>query len=287
MHVRPHLDFCDIIFHSPVITSDYDSSLTLNYQMNALEQTQYQAALAVSGAWKGTNTDKIYEELGWESLDQRRMFRRLTQFYKIMNGLTPAYLKSPLPPPRGHLFGYRSINALRTIPCRTDRYQKTFYPDTVISWNNIGPELRGAKSLSVFKKNILKIIRPQKKDIFNIHNPFGIKRIFQLRVGLSPLKAHKKLHKFTDTPDDTCQCSLNAETTQHFLLKCPNFRVNRQILLDKINPILLLNDLHDFGDCQMVHFLLYGHTKLNFIENQVVLKATMKFIEKTGRFSET
>ena len=166
MHVRPHLDFCDIIFHSPVITSDYDSSLTLNYQMNALEQTQYQAALAVSGAWKGTNTDKIYEELGWESLDQRRMFRRLTKFHKIMNGLTPAYLKSPLLPPRDHLFVYRSINALRTIPCRTDRYQKTFYPDTVISWNNIGPELRGAISLSVFKKNILKDNSSRKKGYF-------------------------------------------------------------------------------------------------------------------------
>ena len=58
MHVRPHLDYCDILFHTPVITNDFDSSLTLNYQMNALERTQYQAALAVPGAWKCT-----YEEL--------------------------------------------------------------------------------------------------------------------------------------------------------------------------------------------------------------------------------
>ena len=50
MHVRPHLDYCDTIFHVPVISRDFDSSLTLNYQMNALERTQYQAALAVSGA---------------------------------------------------------------------------------------------------------------------------------------------------------------------------------------------------------------------------------------------
>ena len=108
-----------------------------------------------------------------------------------MNGLTPAYLKSPLRPPREQLFGYRSINPLGTIPCRTDRHQKTFYPDTLISWNNIGPELRDAKSLSVFKKNILKIIRPKKKDIFNIHNPFGIKRIFQYTISLFPLPSCK------------------------------------------------------------------------------------------------
>ena len=52
--------------------------------MNALESTQYQAALAVSGTWKGTNRNKIYEELGWETIDQRCTFRHLVQFYKIM-----------------------------------------------------------------------------------------------------------------------------------------------------------------------------------------------------------
>ena len=101
MHVRPHLDYCDVIYHIPVISNEFDSSLTLNYQMNALERTQYQAALAVSGTWKGTNRD---------TLDQRRWFRRLTQFYKIMNNLTPEYLQIPVPPLRGNLFGYRLNN---------------------------------------------------------------------------------------------------------------------------------------------------------------------------------
>ena len=41
--------------------------------MNALERTQYQAAAAVSDAWKGTNRNKIYEELGYETLDQRHI----------------------------------------------------------------------------------------------------------------------------------------------------------------------------------------------------------------------
>ena len=276
-----------LLFHTPVITNDFDSSLTLNYQMNALERTQYQAALAVSGAWKGTNRDKIYEELGWETLDQRRMFRRLTQFYKIMNGLTPEYLKYPIPSRRGHLFGHRSTNVLRSIPCRTERYLKTFYPDGVMSWNNIGPELRGAKSLSIFKKNILKIIRPEKKEIFNIHNPSGIRWIFQLRVGLSPLKTHKKRHNFQDTPDDTCLCRLNAETTQHFLLKCPNFNVQRHELFEVVNPIMMANNMFHVSDNKTVHLLLYGHENFKFCENKIVLKATINFIRKSSRFSQT
>ena len=88
MHIRPHLDYCDTIYHIPAKikdTSDFDSCRLFNYLMKILESTQYQAALAVSGAWKGTNREKIYDELGWETLEHRRMFRRIVQFYKIVN----------------------------------------------------------------------------------------------------------------------------------------------------------------------------------------------------------
>ena len=45
--------------------------MTLNFTMGILERIQYQAALAITGAWKGTNRNKIYEELGFETLDLR------------------------------------------------------------------------------------------------------------------------------------------------------------------------------------------------------------------------
>ena len=60
---------------------------------------QYQAALAVTGTWTETSTNVIYEELGWESLSNRRWFHRLVQFFKIQNGFTPAHLKTPVPSP--------------------------------------------------------------------------------------------------------------------------------------------------------------------------------------------
>ena len=172
------------------------------------------------------------------------------------------------------------------IPFRTDRYHTSFYPNSVKAWNNIGPGLRGAKSLSIFKKCILNIIRPVKKDTFNIHNRKGIRWIFQLRVGLSPLKSHKMKHNFVDTPVDTCLCTQNAETTHHFLLECPIFTIHRQELLETIDPILILNDLENISDCNKVHLLLYGHDKFNFTENREVLKATINFISKSGRFSQ-
>ena len=36
-------------------TSEFDSCRSINYVIKTLEITQYQAALAVSAAWKGTN----------------------------------------------------------------------------------------------------------------------------------------------------------------------------------------------------------------------------------------
>ena len=144
------------------------------------------------------------------------MFRRLTQFYEVINGLTQDYLRSPIPSLHGHLFGLHLTNVLDIIYCRTDRYENSFFPDSVAMWNDLGPELRGAESLSIFKKNILKIYRPTSKSLFHIHDPSSVKWIFQLRVGLSPLKAHKKNHNFEDDLDDICICSLDAETSSHF-----------------------------------------------------------------------
>ena len=128
------------------------------------------------------NVTKIYEELGWESLTDRRWFRRLIQFFKIHNNLTPEYLKIPLPPQRNHLYGRRSNDDYHSIKCRTDRYRNSFYPDSINSWNNIGPELRSAGNLSIFKRNILNFIRPAKKSLFGIVNPNGTRWIYQLRV---------------------------------------------------------------------------------------------------------
>ena len=128
MYVRPHLDFCDVIYHIPEKLDHFSSQLSLSFWMEKLERVQYHAALAVTGTWKGTNREKIYDELGWEPLWKRRWFRRLVQFYKIQNDLTPNYLKIPVPPTRSHLYGLRSDNVLNFIKCRTNPYSNTFYP---------------------------------------------------------------------------------------------------------------------------------------------------------------
>ena len=259
--------------------------------MQALESLQYQAALAVTGAWKGSSTRKIYKELGWESLHHRRWFRRMTQFFKIMNGLTPQYLLDPIPVPRRHLFGRFATNDLYEFTCRNLRYLHSFYPDSVISWNSLGPEIRKIESISEFKKKLIETIRPHKAHpIFNVHDPENIKYIYQLRVGLSQLKSHKKKHNFRDTPTDICSCGTGVESTSHFLLFCPFFSIQRQALLSTISSILNSNsktpDMSNLDNAAKVDTLLYGNENLNFLENKSVLTATIKYISSTGRLNQ-
>ena len=121
--------------------------------------------------------------------------------------------------------------------------------------------------------------------MFKIHDPKGINWIFQLRVGLSPLKSHKLIHNFLDTPNDKCSCTLNAETSLHFLLHCPNYLDQRRELFQTINPILLVYDMRFLDDQNLLQLLLYGHANIQFHDNQIILKATINFIMESSRFS--
>ena len=131
---------------------------------------------------------------------------RVTQFYKIMNGLTPQYLLDPIPVPRRHLFGRYATNDLYEFSWRNLRFLRSFYPDSVKIWNNLGPEVRKIETLSGFKRELLKTIIPEHRSIFSVHDPDNLRYLYQLRVGLSNLRSHKYNHNFKDTPTDACRC---------------------------------------------------------------------------------
>ena len=82
-------------------------------------------------------------------------------------------------------------------------------------------------------------------------------------------------------------CRLNDETTSHFLLECQIFIFQKQELLRIIDSILLLNDMDNLNDLYKVPRLLYGHEKLNVVENREILKATINYIRQSGRFPKS
>ena len=56
--IRPHLDYSDII---------YDRAFNESFHKN-LESIQYNAAIAITGAIRGTSSEELFQEIGLESL---------------------------------------------------------------------------------------------------------------------------------------------------------------------------------------------------------------------------
>ena len=143
MYVRPHLDFCDVTYHLPCITNPFDSSINLKYLMNTLERIQYHCALTITDACQGKTLIKIYDQLGWESLtDRRYCCGRHFHFYKIQNAPTPSYMKDPLPPLKNHPYSTRSEFVLHELKCHSDSFINSIYPDSVRCWNRLGHVFR-------------------------------------------------------------------------------------------------------------------------------------------------
>ena len=283
--VRSHLDYCDFIYHIPHTICQSPLGISLNTLMENIEKVQYIGALAVTGAWKGSSRSKLYDELGWESLSDRRMVRRVLQLYKISNMMTPQYLYDKLPP-RKRTFLYSNVIALsyRDIRSRTLRYANSFFPDAVHSWNNLISHFSVMPTIGAFKSHLISLIRPNPKSTFNIHDPIGLRFLFMLRLGLSPLCSHKFCHNFLDILSDICPCTLGTEDTEHFLLRCPIHAHARVFLLSTISEITLRYNLPLMSESY--RFYLYGDHLLSDSDNKKVLLATIHYIKSTNRFNE-
>ena len=68
--IRPHLDYSDII---------HDQAYNASFHQK-LGSIQYNAALAITGATRRTSKEKLYDELGLETLEKRRWYRKLCCF---------------------------------------------------------------------------------------------------------------------------------------------------------------------------------------------------------------
>ena len=58
--IRPHLDYADIIYDKPNNESF----------KSKIESVQYKACIAITGAIQGTSRERLYQELGLESLGE-------------------------------------------------------------------------------------------------------------------------------------------------------------------------------------------------------------------------
>ena len=284
LYVRPHLDYGDFIYHIPAKVCEFSGNTILSNLMEKLESVQYSAALAITGAWRGTSREKLYAELGWESLCSRRWSRRLTLFYKMINGMSPVYTTDPIPQLQQSQYSLRRQDVVGRIRARTERFQSSFYPSCLSDWNDLCTEIRLAPTVAIFKKKLLSKIRPPAKSVFGIHDPIGLSYLTQLRVGLSKLNFHKFKHNFRDTINPMCPTNDGIENTEYFLLLCPSFEIQRRNLLARLFALLRPLGYVNIPNEPLTYLLLYGDKDFPNDLNKNILELTLEFIHETGRF---
>merc|ERR1712020_835621 len=106
LHVRSCIDYC-IQVYGPCLNST---------QIDKLNRIQYRAAKLTTMTMKFTSKQKIFTELGWESVDKRIEYLSLCLFHKIHIHETRPLIRQCLPPVLLHPNFTRSNKHYNTYP---------------------------------------------------------------------------------------------------------------------------------------------------------------------------
>ena len=189
----------------------------------------------------------------------------------------PKYFYSYLTFPTQENYPLRSAltNKTNVIPSRTRTFKKTLFPYCINEWNNLNTEIRNTESIKFFKKMI--VTDNKENSVFSVYDPYGLKLLTRLRLQFSHLKEHKFRHGFSDTVSPMCEYNAEIEDTEHFLLRCHFYSIQRFELFNNINKVD-----HSFTQLdtkKQVNILLYGYppNKSNAL-NQDIIKFIINFL---------
>ena len=162
--IQPHLDYGDTV---------YDRAFNESFHKN-LESIQYNTAIAITGAIRGTSSEKLFPKLGLESLKSRSCLRKLCLFYKIFHEKSPSYLFQLIPPNNNvYASRYSQSNKISSFKTRHNFFKDSFFPAVISEWNSLDVNIRNFSSINVFKKELLKFIRPVPNSTYNINDSKG------------------------------------------------------------------------------------------------------------------
>ena len=77
--IRPYLDYGDVV---------YDRASKESF-LQSLESRQYNAAIAKTEAISATSSERLFQEIGLETLKSRRLLRKLCLFYNLIKEKSP------------------------------------------------------------------------------------------------------------------------------------------------------------------------------------------------------
>ncbi|MEW8548517.1 MAG: reverse transcriptase family protein [Candidatus Thiodiazotropha sp.] len=258
--IRPILEYSDIVWDN--ITQ---------YEVNALQKIQNEAARIVTGATKLVSLDMLNSETCWESLQARRSKHKLCTFYKMKNNLSPAYLSSLVPESfESTTYNLRDSQNIRPILTRTQLYYRSFLPSSIRDWNELPIEVRNSTSLASFKFQLNRDI-PKIPKYYYTGNRFLQIQHTRLRTGCSSLNQHLFSKNIIDNP--FCVCG-SVESTKHYLFDCIRYQHIRTNMINVVSVYCTPS----------LNVLLSGDSHLDNHTNERIFLAVQRFIDDSRRF---
>ena len=119
-----------IYFVRPIL--EYSSVFWDNcskYEKGRLERIQPEAARIVTGTTRSISTIKVYNEIGWLTLEDRRKYQKFVLTFKIKNDMVQDYLNNLFP--RVDIeqlrYGLRHMSYFVNLPRRTALFENVYH----------------------------------------------------------------------------------------------------------------------------------------------------------------
>ena len=244
-------------------------------QSGLIESVQYEAARIITGLRKGTSRVKLYSELGWDSLQNRRKKQKLILMFKALQGELPNYMTENI---MSHInqepnYNLRNLRIFTTPQCRTKSYKESFFPSVLDLWNHLDNDTRNGISLSSFRNKLNEDIdRPP--SYYSMGSRCSNIWHCQLRNEASNLNHHLFQSHLSDSSQ--CACGDDIEDNFHYFFVCPLFIRHRITLFQTLRNYQALLDLD---------ILLKGSQELTSEENTEIFEAVHHFITTSKRFT--
>ena len=273
---RKTLNQIYVSFLRPIL--EYASSVwdgCTNYEKETLEKIQHEAARIVTGLTRSVAISKLYDEVGWPSLENRRKYHKLILTYKVKNNLTPPYLSNLFPDTVGaRTYNLRNDRNFIVPARRTETYAKSFIPSSTALWNDLPREIQTLESLAIFKQSInnLYFQMPNIPSFYYVGERYYSVIHCRLRNGCSNLNHdlftnHLSVH-------ERCDCGHVREDAEHFFFVCNLYQNARLKLFRATRKFHPLN-------CQI---LLFGSNRHDESDNTSIFLSVQAYIKDTNRF---
>jgi hypothetical protein len=189
-----------------------------------------------------------------------------------------------MPEMNQQLFNTRFKFEYIPFPYKGLDYSNSFFPHFTKKWTASPNFIRNERDITEFKTKLKNHLKPTKYKFFSAGSKRGAALLTHLRVGRSFLNDHSFSIGLSDSANCTCP-NAPRETTQHILLKCPLYTIERQTLMGKME--LLVLRFNSLSDSKKVQILLYGNEPDNpelFLTNKQIQISVQQFILNTKRF---